>query len=324
MSRRLLLALAPCLGAAGFALWTFAPSYPAFAAGFVLWGLQGALQSGAFEALVFEELDRRGAAARYATVAGRASALGTVASAVAIGLASPVLAAGGFGAVGVVSVAACLCAALAGAALPEHRAATVNDSDEEAGMLRTAAIGVSLVRRDARLRLAVVLVPAVWVVWGALDEYAPLLAAEHGARDEAIPLLLLVVYAGVAMGGLLGAVATRRSPRARAAILIGAATCLAAGAVLPLPWGFALLGIAFCALQAIAIAVETDLQHAISGPARATVTSLAGLLTEVASIAVYATYGAATGVLPHAALFVVCAAAYLPVAALIALRRRRS
>ncbi|GAB2854079.1 hypothetical protein GCM10027074_21250 [Streptomyces deserti] len=66
VSRRLLLCLGPLLSAAAFALWVLAPSYEAFALGFVLWGVGEALGSGALEALVYDELDRLGAAGRYA------------------------------------------------------------------------------------------------------------------------------------------------------------------------------------------------------------------------------------------------------------------
>jgi len=60
VSRRLLLCLAPLVTAAGFALWTLVPSYPAFAVGFLLWGVGGALASGALEALVYTGLERLG------------------------------------------------------------------------------------------------------------------------------------------------------------------------------------------------------------------------------------------------------------------------
>ncbi|CAM5342293.1 MFS transporter [Streptomyces violaceorubidus] len=46
--------------------------YGAFALGFVLWGAGVALGSGALEALVYDELDRAGAAGLYARVMGRA------------------------------------------------------------------------------------------------------------------------------------------------------------------------------------------------------------------------------------------------------------
>ena len=39
-SRRLLLVIGPLLTAAGFGLWVYTPSYAAFAAGFVLWGVK--------------------------------------------------------------------------------------------------------------------------------------------------------------------------------------------------------------------------------------------------------------------------------------------
>lgn len=70
VSRRLLLSAGPLLSAAGFALWIAIPSYWAFATGFALWGAEGAPQSGAMEALVYEELDRFGAAGRYAKTMG--------------------------------------------------------------------------------------------------------------------------------------------------------------------------------------------------------------------------------------------------------------
>src|SRR5512138_1676674 len=65
VSRRLLLCLAPVLGAIGFGLWTAVGSYWAFLVGFVLWGTQGAMQSGALEALVYEELEHLHATDRY-------------------------------------------------------------------------------------------------------------------------------------------------------------------------------------------------------------------------------------------------------------------
>jgi hypothetical protein len=315
VSRRVLLAVAPCLGAAGFGLWTVAPSYPAFAAGFVLWGMQGALQSGALEALVYEELDRAGAAPRFADVIGRATATGTVASAAAIGLAGPVHAAGGFAAVGAASVLACLAAAAVGAGLPEHRQAggdRASSDDDARGMGVLLREGVALVRIDRRVRAALLLVPAVWAVWGALDEYAPLLAVEAGADVAAVPWLVLVVYVGVAAGGLLGGPASRLGPRGLAAALAGAAVALAAGALLGIPWGFLCLGVAFCGFQAVSVVAEARLQDAITGPARATVTSLAGLATEVASVAVFAAYAAGSTAFGHATLFVLFAACLPP------------
>jgi MFS family permease len=131
VSRRLLLWFGPLLTAAGFTLWVLAPSYWAFALGFVLWGAKGALGSGALEALVYEELDRLGAADRYGAVMGRARAAGLVAVMAAMALAGPVYAFGGYPAVGLASVLACLLTAATATRFPEHRgpAGVAKDGD---------------------------------------------------------------------------------------------------------------------------------------------------------------------------------------------------
>jgi MFS family permease len=305
VSRRLLLALAPLLSGLGWALWVLAPSFEVFALGFVLWGAQGALQSGAFEALVYDELDARGDASRYATVIGRATACGTAASAAAMGLASPVFASGGYEAVGAASVAACVLAALVGWSLPESRA---TPDGERSSYRQIVGEGWHEVRSSPRVRRALVAVAAVTAVWGSLDEYLPLLAVEGGAAPEAVPLLGLLVYAGVAAGGLLGGVAARVPARP---VVLVAAGLLAAGALLRSPAGFALIAVAFCLFQAAQIAVDARLQDAITSDARSTVTSVAGLVTEIAVIAVFAAYGLGSTLTTHATLFALAAGTYL-------------
>jgi hypothetical protein len=42
-------------------------------------------------------------------------------------------------------------------------------------------------------------------VWGALDEYTPLLIESIGVSDNDVALLMVVVWAGAAAGGLLAA-----------------------------------------------------------------------------------------------------------------------
>jgi MFS family permease len=322
VSRRLLLAVAPLLSGAGFALWVLAPSYPAFAAGFALWGAQGALASGALEALVYDELDRAGAASRYAVVMGRASAAGTAASALAMAAAAPVLHGGGFAALGACSVGACLLAALAGAALPEARRPDGADDGEPAPgfgtLLRAAG---SAVRADPAVWLALVLVPAVTAIWGSLDEYLPLLAVEAGAATEEVPALGLIVYAGVAAGGLAAGAAGRLGPRGFATVLLGAAGALGAGAAMGVPAGFAVIALAFACFQALTVAADARLQDAVGDGPRSTLTSVAGLLTEVGVLAVFGAYAAGSALAGHATLFVVFAALHVLVAAWL-LRRR--
>lgn len=170
VSRRALVVLAPLFAAAGFALWTFAPGYPAFAVGFVLWGVGGALQSGALQALVYEELARVGRQADYARLIGRSEALRSTAVVAASALAAPVAAWGGHRAVGVCSIAATMLAAAVAATLPEHRSSGGRESTQP----------------DTDVAVVAATSPASPTLDHALD-YALDHALDHGASDHGVP-----------------------------------------------------------------------------------------------------------------------------------------
>ncbi|GHD37664.1 MFS transporter [Streptomyces galbus] len=316
-SRRALLRLGPLLGAVGFALWVAVPSYAAFAAGFVLWGARGALGSGALEALVYEELDRLGAADRYARAMGRAHAAGQVAVVTAMALAGPVLAWGGYSAVGAASVAACLLTALAAGRLPEHRTGAA-PGERRAASLRS---GLADARRDRSVRAALLLVPAVAAVWGALDEYTPLLVRGTGVPDAAVSPCLVLVWSGVTAGSLLAGPGGRLGRRGLATLLALSALALAAGALSGVPAGIALVAVAFGGFQLATVVADARLQERIEGTGRATLTSVAGLGTEAVTLAVYAGYAALGTRAAHGTVFALCAVPYLVTALCLALAR---
>ncbi|WFE40461.1 MFS transporter [Micromonospora sp. WMMD998] len=319
LSRRLLLRLAPLLTAAGFALWVLLPSYPAFAVGFLLWGAGGALRSGALEALVFMELDHLGAADRYARLIGRArtaEVLGAVGSGV---LAGPVFALGGYLAVGAASVLTCLLAAAVAARLPERRPRATPapapsgggaTGEQPPGWLDRVRGGLAEVRADRRVRASVLLVAAVATIWGGLDEYTGLLARDTGAAEATVPLLLLLLWGGMTAGGLLAPLGERLSDRGYAGLLVLAAAATAVGALLRHPAGFLLLALAFAAFQLATVLADVRLQARITGDARATVTSLAGMATDLTTVAFYGGYGLLAGAVGNPIAFAVAVLPY--------------
>jgi MFS family permease len=335
VSRRFLLVLGPLLTAVAYALWVAAPSYWIFALGFALWGLKSALQSGALEALVYEELDRLGDADRYATVMGRAESVGTLGVVVAMAGAAPVLALGGYPAVGAASAIACTLAAAVATAFPEHRTPRPNagaasgrsgaepavkqarleagpaaSTAEDVSWTATLRAGLAEARHSHPVRSAVVLVALVWAVWGALDEYTPLLISGTGVSDSKVPLFLLLIWAGVAVGGLFAGRGARLSTRRYAVLLVAAALALALGALTGHPVGIVAVAVAFGAFQLASVVADARLQNSITGPARATVTSLAGMSADVATIGVYASYGALATAAGHGGAFALLSSAY--------------
>ncbi|MEU9054075.1 MFS transporter [Streptomyces sp. NPDC048384] len=319
VSRRRLLWIGPLLTAVGFGLWVAVPSYWAFAAGFVLWGAGGALGSGALEALVYDELDRLGAADQYARVMGRSRAarlMGTVAS---IGLAGPVFAHGGYAAVGAASFVACVLTALTATRFPEHRVRPETGGDSWATTLRT---GLAEVRKDRAARGALLLIPAVAAVWGALDEYTPLLVREIGFAEATVPYLIMLIWAGVTAGSLLTGPAERLGTRGLAALLAGAALALAVGAAARSLAGIALLSLAFAGFQLAEVLADVRLQHRIDESRRATLTSVASLGTELATVATFGVYALLGTGAAHSTVFAVLAVPYLVTA--LALARSRA
>lgn len=315
-SRRLLLAVSPLVVGAGYALWTFFPSYPAFAAGFVLWGAGSALRSGTLQALVYEELARTGEQASYARLIGRSQVASMVAMMAGSAVAAPVLAAGGFLAVGVASVAVTAVTALVGWTFPDSRGGDQDDDDDS--FIEVLRGGLAEVRHAGGVRIALLLAVVVGG-FTAMDEYLPLLAEEAGASIPVVPLLLLVISAGEAVGGWLAG----RGTRAVGPLLVVAGLLLAGGAATGSPYGFLPIAVAFAIFQWGGVAADARLQDCIGDRARATVTSLAGLGTEVVALLVYVGYGVGSLWMGMGLLFVLSAVPYLVMGVILAVGGRR-
>ena len=68
-----------------------------------------------------------------------------------------------------------------------------------------------------------------------------------------------------------------------------------AGALLVAPWGIVAVAAFYGLYRAVLIVVDARLQERIAGPARATVTSVAGLGVEVSGLAVFGAWAAGGG-----------------------------
>lgn len=319
VSRRHLLATAPLLTGSAFALWSLLPSPWVFALGFVLWGAAGALSSGAFEALVYTELDHHEATDAYPRVMGLTRALGVAAVGVATLVAVPAMTHGGYLVIGLASVTACLLCSVCALALPEHRVRE-RDPGDEPGYLQTLRSGLAEVRHNPRVRPALLLVVLVSAFWGVLEEYVPLLARDAGVPVQSVPLVVLVVWTGVTLGGLSAGPLSRLPSRALAALMTLASPAIAAGALFAGPAGWVLLGFGFGVCQAMMVVTDARLQESITGPGRATVTSLADLGTEALGVTTFLVYAGVFTAMGHGAAFALFATPNLLAALLLARR----
>ena len=119
-----------------------------------------------------------------------------------------------------------------------------------------------------------------------------------------MPLLVALTVAAQAVGSAL---APRLPLHRLGPVVVAAGLLVAAGAAVRVPAGFVAVAVGYGALQAAIVVAETDLQHRIHGAARATVTSVSGLLSELGAIALYTFVAVGSGVASMPALITVLA-----------------
>jgi len=294
-TRRAALVAAGVLQAGGYLLWITVPGYAAFAGGFVLWGLGGAFGSGALEALLYDGMASAGAEYAYSRVYSRVTSVGLLSQLPAAAAATVLFSAGGYDLVGWVSVACCLAAAVVASCLPETRpeprgsdeAAVSNAEAREPGYLALLRSGLVEATRRRGVRLAVVAV-AVIAAFDGLEEYFSLLARDWGVSTAIVPLVVLTIPLVGAVGAAVGGAATELRPGVLVVLFAGAATVFVGANVAHVPAGVAAVAIAYGAYRLVLVVTNVRLQARIEGQARATVTSVAALATDVVGIALYA------------------------------------
>jgi MFS family permease len=289
-SRRGALVAAGALQAGGYALWILIPGLLSFAAGFVCWGMGGALVSGALEALLYDGLASAGAEAHFPAVFGRVTAVSLLAQLPAAAGATLLFSAGGYALAGWVSVGCCLGAAALASRLPEAPRRAEEDEAGGAGYLATLRAGLAEAASRAAVRR---LVLAVSLLGGldALDEYFPLIAHHWGVPTAVVPLAVLAIpLAGAAGAAAGGRPAWRGRPWVPAVMLGTSGLVLGAAGLWRQPAGLAGVACYYGIYRWVLVIINARLQQAIGGPSRATVTSVAALGTQIATFGLYAAW----------------------------------
>jgi MFS transporter len=307
--RRRVLVVSAVIYAAGFACWLLWQTFTGFALGFVLWGLSSALMSGTFESLLYDELVERGAPEGYPTLIGWAHSTAMLANLLATASAAWLLHGGGYALVGWTSVAICgLQALLAGtlpvslrARRPAHDSPLAETERAASRYLTMLRAGVSESRHHPDVR-RVLLIAAAMVGLTTYDEYFPLVARSHGVSTSAVPLLIAVVVAGQAAGTATAGRSARLGSRGVAAILAAGAVLVSVGALVTTYAGFLAIAVGYGLANNAMLVGETRLQDTITGPARATVTSVLGLIEEVLAVATFVVFALGARVLGFPAL----------------------
>lgn len=310
-SRRSALVAGGVLQSVGYLLWIALPGFPAFAGGFVLWGLGGALVSGAFEALLYDGLAAVDADEHYPRVLARVRSAGLFAQLPSAVAATVLFSLGGYDLVGWVSIGTCLAAAALACRMPEPPRGDGPDggAPDGDGYLTTLRAGLAEAAARPVVR-AGVLAAAVLTSLDGLEEYFPLLAQDWGVPTTVVPLATLGIPLAGAVGAALGGPANSLRPAGLAALFGLAVLTLGLAGLVRHPAGLAGVALFYGLYQMVLVVADTRLQERIDGCARATVTSVAGMGSELAAFALFA--GWALGGLLLVVTFMLVLAPALP------------
>ena len=305
IDRRRLLVLSAGIYAAGFSCWMVWQDLAGFALGFVCWGFSSALMSGTFESLVYDELVERGARGRYARLIGWAQSTALVANLVASAAAAGLFHLGGYQLVGWTSVAIAGVQGLLAATLPvSHRArhapraegavaATEHATERYLGMLRA---GLSESSRHPDVR-RILLLAAAMVAMTAYDEYFPLVARDHQVPTSVVPVLIAITVVGQATGTALVGRTARVDGRLVGLMLATGSVLISIGALVTPYAGFVAIAVGYGLANNAMLVGETRLQDSITGPARATVTSVLGVLEDLSAISLFGLFAVGSQIL---------------------------
>lgn len=287
MSRRWLLAISQLLRAGGFLVWLAVPNFWGFLAGMTLWGMKSATMSGAFEAVVYDELKALGCETEYARIFGRAKAArgaGLVAASLTAAAAAPL----GYDALIMASALAGVAAAMSALWLPAApRAATVADWNYLAHLRRGAGDALSLPGVPALIAF----IAGVQAVAYATADYWQLFGRDVGLEKSAIALFIAALATAEAFGSILAHRIRGLDVRWSYGLTCVGGLSIVAAAAIHEVWSVA-LPLAYMGLYSLVdVSADARFHHAIRMETRATVASVKGFVTQCANGVLILSFG---------------------------------
>lgn len=288
LSRRWLLFAAQLVRGSGYLIWAIFPNFWGFLIGLVLWGVKSALVSGTFEALLFDELKAEGRAQDYARAIGRAQT-GRFAGVMAAALAAAAIADLGYSALTVLSAATSIAAAASALLLPRAPKAMAVGPADYLGKMRRGVL--EAVRRPGVLPL-LLFMAGMQALLAACEDYWQIFGRDIGLPSAQIALFVAALGASQALGAAVAHRAPLGRPEALHGLVALAGVVLVCAAALFKPVISIALAVAFTGLCMLAmVRADARFQHALSGEARATVTSVKGFAAQCAITVLILNFG---------------------------------
>ncbi len=295
LSRRVVLGCSPLLTGLAFVSWWLWPVFAGFLLGFVLWGVGYSLQSGCFQAYVYDELAAAGCSPMFARVYFRAEAAGLVGQVVAF-ISASVVGPSGYVTLLIVSAIMAGLSGLSVVALPPETTAGQRHHEVRPGALKHA---MGQLRSHPQLRLVVVMTALVCGVGAGLEEFPPLYYRALGLGTQWVPLVLVTVLVISTALTMMARRWPHLSLTRNLLLVVGLMLLVLITSWASLPVALAGVVTYQAVIKLSQVLAHNSLQECMTGSARATVGSVQALGAEVVAMVISAGYGLGSRVIGH-------------------------
>lgn len=286
-SRKNILFLGQLVRAVAFAVWILFPNFVGFLIGFVLWGVESALSSGTFEALLYDELKKFDKESDFTKIYGRSLTISFIAILSASVVASPAILLG-YPFILILSSGAALLAGMIVVGFPKAEKTESTHEKEYVGILKN---GLRAVFSNAFVFKLLFFTSLAFAFGGALEEFYSIFAERVGLPTYGIGLFIALITGVEGVGSFFAHRFERLNDRWFYSLFaLSGLSLLLSGYFFTVP---ALLFIIIFALpnSIIQTVFEGKLQHAIPSERRATISSVKGLFVEAKALIVYFAIG---------------------------------
>jgi MFS family permease len=254
-----------------------------YALGFVLWGMKNALMSGTIEAFVYDELKLHGAESQYEKINGRIDSIFWAGITISVIL-------GGFVATfnyNYVIVATIATAILAAVPLLLIKPIQNTKSTSEVKYLSTLKNALSEMKSNKLLLKLTVFFCLLFALYGAADEFWPLIYKNLNFSPATIGIILAIGYGIFALAGNT----LQFFKNKETALLILSAVFFITAGFVNSPLALPIIFIGLYLIKVAHLKFDAAFQYAIGSGERATVSSLKSLVFEFVYLAFVLMFG---------------------------------
>jgi len=287
-SRKKLIVAGGFIKGSAFLTWYYWPDFYGYALGFIIWGIGSSIRSGAWEALLYDQLKRWNLESRFTRHYGRIKALATL-GAMSGEILGGFLIIYGFDTVLLISALVPVLASIPFIMLVQDIPSKVDKKDSYTA---TLVAGVRETISNRSILYILLTFSFLIVTWGVIDEYVSPILFEKGFSLSMVAFLAAPIFLAQALGEATAARFHFLSLDQLLICMAASTLFLVAATFVTGYWLPTTIAVFFFTFGVASTIFSGQLQQEIEGASRATITSTVSLGDGIGAIIWFMVFGA--------------------------------